>query len=197
MEASNRLLPLWFARIETGQLRLPRFQRFEAWGSKEVRDLLQAMFRGLPAGALLVLAVGDKEKFISRPMDGAPLSTERVNEHLLDGQQRLTALWKSLQDLYGDQTYFVKWEVDEETGERAPTVVGQPRWTKNGLRYPLWVDSPAELLARSLIPLKLVRPSSLGQEVNDWCLAATGGDFQKSMSLAQDINELRADPGSS
>ena len=49
------------------------FKDFEAWGPKEVRDLLQAMFRSLPAGALLVLAVGDKEKFISRPMDGAPL----------------------------------------------------------------------------------------------------------------------------
>jgi uncharacterized protein with ParB-like and HNH nuclease domain len=83
MEASNRLLPLWFTRIETGQLRLPRFQRFEAWGPKEVRDLLQAMFRGLPAGALLVLAVGDGEKFISRPMQGAPSPTEKVNEHLL------------------------------------------------------------------------------------------------------------------
>jgi hypothetical protein len=86
IEANNRLLPLWFTRIETGQLRMPRFQRFEAWGSREVRDLLQAMFRSLPAGALLVLAVGDKEKFISRPMQGAPAPTEKVNEHLLDGQ---------------------------------------------------------------------------------------------------------------
>ncbi len=191
MEASNRLLPMWFARIETGQLRLPRFQRFEAWGPKEVRNLLQAMFRSLPAGALLVLAVGDKEKFISRAMEGAPQPTERVNEHLLDGQQRLTALWKSLQDLYADQTYFAKWEIDEETGERVPAVVGQPRWPKNGSRYPLWANLPTELLSRGFIPLKIVRPSAVGQIINDWCLAATGGDFQKSMSLAQDINELR------
>lgn len=191
MEASNRLLPLWFTRIETGQLRLPRFQRFEAWGPKEVRDLLQAMFRGLPAGALLVLAVGDQEKFVSRPMQGAPLPTEKVNEHLLDGQQRLTALWKSLQDLYEDQTYFAKWDIDEETGQRVPTVIGQARWEKNESRYPLWADSPTELLSRNFIPLKLIRPTSTGQEINDSCLAATGNDFQKSMTLAQDIGELK------
>jgi len=31
MEARNRPLPEWFNRLKTGQLRLPRFQRFEAW----------------------------------------------------------------------------------------------------------------------------------------------------------------------
>lgn len=191
MEASNRLLPLWFTRIETGQLRLPRFQRFEAWGPKEVRDLLQAMFRGLPAGALLVLAVGDKEKFISRPMDGAPTPKETVNEHLLDGQQRLTAFWKSLQDVYDNHTYFVKWEDDEETGEREPTVIGQARWAKNGVRYPVWADSSVELLKKGLIPLKLVRPTSTGDEINEWCSNATDNDFKRAMSLAQDINDLK------
>lgn len=191
MEANNRLLPLWFVRIETGQLRLPRFQRYEAWGAKEVRDLLQAMFRSLPAGALLVLAVGDAEKFVSRPMQGAPIPSEKVNEHLLDGQQRLTALWKSLQDLYDDHTYFVRWETDEETGHRVPNVVGQARWLKNSIRYPLWVDSPLDLYARNLIPLKLLRPTASGQEINHWCLAATEGDYQKGMTLAQDVNELR------
>jgi hypothetical protein len=191
MEANNRLLPLWFVRIETGQLRLPRFQRYEAWGPKEVRDLLQAMFRSLPAGALLVLAVGDREKFISRPMQGVPAPTEKLNEHLLDGQQRLTALWKSLQDLYDDHTYFVRWETDEETGDRTPSVIGQARWMKKDVRYPLWVDSPAELLSRKLIPLKLLRPTASGQEINQWCLAATEGDYQKGMTLAQDVNELR------
>ncbi|UFW72669.1 DUF262 domain-containing protein [Bradyrhizobium sp. WU425] len=190
MEANNRLLPLWFVRIETGQLKLPRFQRFEAWGAKEVRDLLQAMFRSLPAGALLTLAVGDIEKFVSRPMQGAPAPAEKVNEHLLDGQQRLTALWKSLQDLYDDHTYFVRWETDEE-GHRVPNVIGQARWMKNGVRYPLWVDSPLDLYSRGLIPLHLLRPTATGQEINQWCLAATEGDYQKGMTLAQDVNELR------
>lgn len=38
--------------------------------------------------------------FISRTVVGAPESSEQVDEHLLDGQQRLTALWRSLTDNY-------------------------------------------------------------------------------------------------
>ena len=38
-------------------------------------------------------------------MVDAPDSGEKVNEQLLDGQQRLTALWRSLRDKYEDRTY--------------------------------------------------------------------------------------------
>ncbi|MGC9272154.1 hypothetical protein, partial [Acidiphilium sp.] len=82
MQASNRNLPEWFARVASGQLRLPRFQRYEAWGANEVANLLEAMVRDLPAGAALILEVGDKEQFFSRSMAGAPEPKERVTEHL-------------------------------------------------------------------------------------------------------------------
>jgi hypothetical protein len=104
MQAQNRLLPEWFNRIQTGQIKLPRFQRYEAWGAAEVASLLEAVLRELPAGAALILEVGDSERFVSRSMEGAPPPSERVNEHLLDGQQRLTALWRSLNDLFEDRT---------------------------------------------------------------------------------------------
>jgi len=157
MQAQNRLLPEWFNRVRTGQIRLPRFQRFEAWGSNEVSGLIEAVLRGLPAGAALVLEVGDQEKFISRVMSGAPAPTERVTEHLLDGQQRLTALWKSLNDHYEDRTYFVYLETDIETEREEPEVFGQARWLKNGRRFPVWADIPADVCSRGYIPLKLLR----------------------------------------
>jgi hypothetical protein len=111
MEARNRHLPEWFNRIRTGQLRLPRFQRHEAWSHSDVSGLLTTVLRGLPSGATLILEVGGEEPFISRPIVGAPVSTERVTEHLLDGQQRLTALWRSLNDHYEDRTYLVYFDV--------------------------------------------------------------------------------------
>ena len=40
----------------------------------------------------LILEVGDEEKFVSRTLADAPDSGEKINEQLLDGQQRLTAL---------------------------------------------------------------------------------------------------------
>jgi len=47
-------------------VRLPRFQRLESWSHAEVTSLLESVLRGLPAGAALVLEVGDREHFISR-----------------------------------------------------------------------------------------------------------------------------------
>ncbi|MCY4213266.1 MAG: DUF262 domain-containing protein [Gammaproteobacteria bacterium] len=98
MEARNRNLPDWFEKAKSGELRLPRFQRFEVWGHSEVANLLETVLDGLPAGAALILSVGDEEKFESRLMPGISGEMARCKEHLLDGQQRVTALWKSLNE---------------------------------------------------------------------------------------------------
>lgn len=192
MEAQNRLLPQWFDRIRTGQLRLPRFQRFEAWSSGEVSDLVETVLRGLPAGATLILQVGNKEEFISRPMEGAPDPTESVNEHLLDGQQRLTALWRSFQDLYENRVYFVFLGPDDEHGgEIIPMVHAQARWRRNGQQYPVWANEPAEVYSRGMVPLKLLRPGDLTREISRWSDEATGGDHAATLELMEKIIRLR------
>ena len=43
MRAENRLLPDWFNRVRSGQVRLPRFQRYEAWGPGEITSLLESV----------------------------------------------------------------------------------------------------------------------------------------------------------
>jgi len=192
MEAQNRLLPQWFERIRTGQLRLPRFQRFEAWGPREISDLVETVLRGLPAGATLILQVGDEEKFISRPMVGAPDPSQSVNEHLLDGQQRLTALWRSLNDLYETRTYFVYEEADEEHEDQVvPRIHAQARWKRNGGFYPLWADQPAEIHARELIPLRLLRPGDMTREISRWCSEAAQSDHEATVDLMENILRLR------
>lgn len=116
IEARNRPLPDWFTRIRTHQTVLARFQRFEAWGHAIVTQLFNTILHDLPVGAALVLEVGDEEPFISRTIKGAPTNGERVTEHLLDGQQRLTALWRGLHNNYDDRTYFLFFKPDDETG---------------------------------------------------------------------------------
>jgi len=44
-EARNRTLSDWMTRIRTCQVMLPRFQRLEAWESKEITDLLEVVLR--------------------------------------------------------------------------------------------------------------------------------------------------------
>src|SRR3954452_16073450 len=98
---------------------------------------------------------------MTRPLAGAPPPKEHCTEHLLDGQQRLTALWKSLQDHYADQVFFVRLKppaVDED-GIVPSRVVRQNRWVhKDGRRFPLWADSPDEVFARGLVPASLLQP---------------------------------------
>ena len=43
MQARDRTVEEWLSRISIGQVQLPRFQRFEAWGHKEVVDLAQTV----------------------------------------------------------------------------------------------------------------------------------------------------------
>jgi hypothetical protein len=187
MHAQDRFLHNWFERIRSRQITLPRFQRHVAWGHSEVSGLLTSVLRGLPSGAALLLEVGDREQFISRSMVDAPEQGERVTEQLLDGQQRLTALWRSLNDTYPDRTYLIGFDPDEHNGNEQPMAVGQARWTRNGVKYPLWVDNPSECWTRKLIPIKLLRPDDIAPEIRAWCEAAVGGNGTAKDQLIDNI----------
>ena len=188
MEARNRRIPDWLTRVRTGQLVLPRFQRYESWSHSEVVTLLDSVLRGRPVGAALVLAVGDAEPFISRPMEGAPAPTERTVEHLLDGQQRLTALWKALNDGYENRTYFVVLSPGDNDASRVTSI---SRWRRNGRRYPLWADDPKEQWERGLAPMRLLDPSIEVEEIGNWCDSATV-TAEESRSLERQVTRLQA-----
>ena len=163
IEARNRELPKWFERIRTRQLVLPRFQRFEAWGYGGVTQLFNTILRDLPVGSVLVLEVGNEEPFLSRTLVGAPTDGERVAEHLLDGQQRLTALWRGLHNNYPDRTFFLNMAPDEEDESglgSASYVDSVGRWTRKNedVRRPLWANVPEHQWHRRKIPLDLFAP---------------------------------------
>lgn len=165
INAQNRLLPDWFARLRTRQTVLPRFQRFEAWGHANVTQMFNTILRRLPVGAVLILEIGNEEPFISRPIVGAPTEGERITDHLLDGQQRLTALWRGLHNNYEDRTYFLYLTEDEESG--MPYFVDSiGRWRKSGDKgyRPFWANDPKQLWSRRMMPLDLCAP---GDSAND------------------------------
>jgi hypothetical protein len=198
MDARNRSLGEWFTRIRTGQVQLPRFQRFEAWGPREVDDLLQTVVDELPAGAVLVLEIGDHAPFRYRPLAGAPEPTERMTELLLDGQQRLTALWRALNEDYPDRSYFidVTGNIEDEDEQREFAVFSQSRWWRNEKRYPVWCDDSRQVLDRGFIPARLLRPGGDGEaECGDWLRDATDGDKDRLLALQPLVHGLRARVG--
>lgn len=193
INAQNRSLPDWFTRVRTRQTVLPRFQRFEAWGHGNVVQVFNTILEGLPIGAVLVLEIGNEEPFISRSIVGAPEAGERVTEHLLDGQQRLTALWRGLLNNYEDKTYFLYLEPDEESG--MPYYVDAlSRWKKDGDTEwrPFWANKPKDQWERRMIPLDLCVPGDSGpQRFREWASEAIEDRDQRDR-IADEVSNIRA-----
>ncbi|HHX23275.1 MAG TPA: hypothetical protein GX723_04580 [Thermoanaerobacterales bacterium] len=85
MEARNRNLENWYGKISRGEIKLPRFQRYEAWDWRRICSLMNTITKNLPLGITLVLEVGEKEQFVSRYLSTAPEKSGKVLEQLLEG----------------------------------------------------------------------------------------------------------------
>ena len=185
IRSSDRNLPDWLTRVRTGQTRLPRFQRWEAWGYTNVALLFNTILQDLPAGSVLVLEIGDQEPFPSRLIEGAPEAIERATEHLLDGQQRITALWRGLSNNYQERTYFLHLTPDEET--KTPYYidsVSRGRRKNDDRRTPLWADDPAGQWERRMIPLNLLAPGEEStQAYRDWAKQAINDSDEREEIL--------------
>lgn len=176
MQASNRKLEDWYGKIKRGEIKLPRFQRHEAWDRWRIASLMNTIARDLPLGITLVLDVGDREKFVSRYLETAPQEGPRVMEHLLDGQQRLTALWRMLHNNYPDVTFFIyipEWDEHGEKDSDEQEVYFWGRYKRGRQRYPLWCDEPSECLKRGLVPTDLLKPEDIQEVIDKWIDGAT------------------------
>ncbi|MBD2014102.1 DUF262 domain-containing protein [Microcoleus sp. FACHB-53] len=84
--------------IKTGRIQLPDFQRDWVWDDLSVRRLLSSISLAYPVGAVMLLQQENSHvRFKPRPVDGATLQQPPApNLLILDGQQRLTALFMVL-----------------------------------------------------------------------------------------------------
>ena len=177
-KAQDRTLGVWFHHIHQGMVKLPRFQRYEAWDRGRITSFLNTIINNLPVGVTLALEVAGVEKFESRYIKTSdPQLPGTVTQHLLDGQQRLTAFWRSIHNNYEWETYFVylpAFDAANPDPEGETEIRCVPRWiNKNQLRMPRWADEPAKSLERGHIPVSLLRPGDITQEVDSWLAEAT------------------------
>jgi len=177
-KAQNRELAVWFQKIKNGEIKLPRFQRFEAWDRNRIKGFMNTIIHNLPVGVALVLEVGDNERFQSRYLKTAtPDSQVRVLEHVLDGQQRLTAFWRVIHNNYRRESFYVYVPEFDRTEDSIRGdevfIYCQPRWYRNNRRYPLWADNSRDCFRRGLIPTKLLQPGDISHEIDGWIDKAT------------------------
>ncbi len=103
-KAENKEVKAWLADITEGRLQLPNFQRQPAWKEKTIKNFLAAIYNNRPLGVLLLTgydpAAGQAQSQLKpRPFNEIPSKDNmEVQRLLLDGQQRLTALWKVFND---------------------------------------------------------------------------------------------------
>ena len=77
-------------------LQLPDFQRSWIWDDARIISLLESVGRGFPIGAILILK-SNEARFLCRPIEGvSEVSVIEPDKILLDGQQRLTSLYRAL-----------------------------------------------------------------------------------------------------
>ena len=82
--------------ITTGKAQLPEFQRSWTWDDGRIRGILASLSQGYPMGAIMRLEYGNEEvKFKYRPIEGVKNVTEKPDYLVLDGQQRLTSMYRT------------------------------------------------------------------------------------------------------
>ena len=82
--------------ITSGKTQLPEFQRSWTWDDGRIRGILASLSQGYPMGAIMRLEYGNTEvKFKYRPIEGVKNATETPDHLVLDGQQRLTSMYRA------------------------------------------------------------------------------------------------------
>lgn len=133
------------ARVTTGNLVLPAFQRGYVWKRRQVREFFDSLYRRYPVGSLLTWITS---------LEGGGAS-----ELLLDGQQRITSLYGVIKGeipdfFHGDETSFsnLYFHAGEERFEffQPTKMKGDPLWFDVTRVMKGGVSGLADLLAEQL-----------------------------------------------
>jgi hypothetical protein len=138
--------------IEQGKIVLPDFQRDFRWSEGEVASLVATAMMGWPAGSLLLMR-GLPRFFNTRAFEEVPeRSGQQVAYVVLDGQQRLTALYRALRG-GTDAIYVVALDALEsgistaEEIEEAISVMTKTEWEAASKNYASGSGLPVPLTA--------------------------------------------------
>lgn len=75
---------------------LPNFQRYFDWNKEDVRSLLESIFNDYYVGSFLMWEASENPNLVIEPIKGVENNNNRVDLIILDGQQRITALYYAI-----------------------------------------------------------------------------------------------------
>lgn len=82
--------------VSSGRVRLPDIQRPFVWSNTKIRDLFDSMYQGYPVGELMFWENTGEDHSRSIGVDS---KTQSASMQVIDGQQRLTALYAAVKGL--------------------------------------------------------------------------------------------------
>lgn len=96
MKTDNKSLTELMMDVDKGKLQLPDFQRGWVWDDERIKSLVLSVIHKFPVGAVMFLEYGNIN-FKYKCIEGSNAnSATKPDELILDGQQRLTALYNAL-----------------------------------------------------------------------------------------------------
>ena len=82
--------------VASGKAQLPEFQRSWTWDDSRIRGILASLSQGYPMGAIMRLTYGNENvRFKCRTFEGVNISNIQPEYLVLDGQQRLTSMYRT------------------------------------------------------------------------------------------------------
>jgi len=100
-EPQPRMFNTLISDIEKGQIKIPQFQREFVWDLKKCASLMDSIVKGYPIGTLIFWKTKERLRSVRNIGDCTLPEPDEGDfvEFVLDGQQRLTALFASLKGL--------------------------------------------------------------------------------------------------
>jgi hypothetical protein len=97
-QTNEPLISELMREVGTGHIQLPDFQRGWVWDDAHIRSLIASVSLSHPIGAIMTLeAGGNSVRFKPRLVEGVVLpGPQKPDQLILDGQQRITALFVAL-----------------------------------------------------------------------------------------------------
>jgi hypothetical protein len=158
--------------VASGEIQLPDFQRGWVWDDDRIRNLIASVSRSFPIGTVMLLETGGDVNFRTRPIEGATPEVDVPGLLLLDGQQRMTSLFRALMTSDAvktkntkNKTIYRHYYVDirqalDEHADREDAIISVPE-TKQltsdfGRQIDLDLTSPTGEYANLLFPLSKV-----------------------------------------
>ncbi|MDA4885296.1 DUF262 domain-containing protein [Streptomyces sp. MS2A] len=106
VERTNRDVRTLVGQIAGGEIMLPEIQRGYVWKASQVARLIESLYRGYPAGSLLFWKTGQAAETRGAAIGMQQSQPSVMPLYLLDGQQRLTSLFRVLTDHQEAQVVF-------------------------------------------------------------------------------------------